>query len=191
MVRSGFLPWWRTTLNKLFVCSGDWASGVWSSTGVPGQEQSCAARTGFATCEDFVRNNGNAFQDACEFLSVSWRFQPWLIYMHIFQTGKSYHTSDTRRTRHDIHACFPSFRSSHPCMFVPCPQCSRSSQQRHEVQTAVFTSQHHSNRYPYHYRAPSLQDRLSAGHLYLTTKPFTSPLFSYCRYGLLSVPLTD
>jgi len=43
---------------------GDWASGVWSSSGVPGQDQSCAARTGFATCEDFVRNNGQAFQDA-------------------------------------------------------------------------------------------------------------------------------
>jgi len=43
---------------------GDWASGVWSSTGVPGQEQSCAARTGYATCEDFVRNSGGSFQDA-------------------------------------------------------------------------------------------------------------------------------
>jgi len=43
---------------------GDWASGVWSASGFPGQEQSCAARTGFATCEDFVRNNGRAFQDA-------------------------------------------------------------------------------------------------------------------------------
>jgi hypothetical protein len=29
-------------------------------------------------------------------------------------TGKSYHTSDTRRIRHDIHACFASSRSSHP-----------------------------------------------------------------------------
>ncbi|ETW87676.1 glycoside hydrolase family 16 protein [Heterobasidion irregulare TC 32-1] len=43
---------------------GDWASGVWSSTGVPGQEQSCAQRTGVATCEDFVRNNGAALQQA-------------------------------------------------------------------------------------------------------------------------------
>ncbi|KAF9654282.1 glycoside hydrolase family 16 protein [Thelephora ganbajun] len=43
---------------------GDWAAGVWSSSGIPGQEQSCAARTGFATCEDFVRNSGHAFQEA-------------------------------------------------------------------------------------------------------------------------------
>jgi len=43
---------------------GDWAGGVWSSAGVPGQEQSCAARTGYASCEDFVRNNGQAFQEA-------------------------------------------------------------------------------------------------------------------------------
>lgn len=31
-------------------------------------------------------------------------------------TGKSNRTSDTRRTRHDIHACFDSFRSSHPTL---------------------------------------------------------------------------
>jgi len=43
---------------------GDWASGVWTSAGVPGQEQSCAARTGYATCEDFVRNSGQAFNEA-------------------------------------------------------------------------------------------------------------------------------
>ncbi|KAI0063182.1 hypothetical protein BV25DRAFT_1824758 [Artomyces pyxidatus] len=43
---------------------GDWASGVWASTGVPGQDQSCAQRTGVATCEDFVRNNGGSFTEA-------------------------------------------------------------------------------------------------------------------------------
>ncbi|KDQ54905.1 glycoside hydrolase family 16 protein [Jaapia argillacea MUCL 33604] len=43
---------------------GDWASGVWSSTGVTGQEQSCAQRTGYSTCESFVRNQGSAFTDA-------------------------------------------------------------------------------------------------------------------------------
>ncbi|THH06004.1 hypothetical protein EW146_g9746 [Bondarzewia mesenterica] len=43
---------------------GDWASGVWSSTGVPGQDQSCAQRTGVSTCEAFVQNNGAAFQQA-------------------------------------------------------------------------------------------------------------------------------
>ncbi|KAF9787022.1 glycoside hydrolase family 16 protein [Thelephora terrestris] len=43
---------------------GDWAGGVWSSSGLPGQAQSCAALTGYATCQDFVQNNGSAFQEA-------------------------------------------------------------------------------------------------------------------------------
>ncbi|KAH6916775.1 endo-1,3(4)-beta-glucanase [Coprinopsis sp. MPI-PUGE-AT-0042] len=43
---------------------GDWAGGVWNSGGIPGQEQSCAQRTGFATCEEYVRRNGDAFRDA-------------------------------------------------------------------------------------------------------------------------------
>ncbi|TFY66209.1 hypothetical protein EVG20_g4882 [Dentipellis fragilis] len=43
---------------------GDWASGVWGATGVPGQEQSCAQRTGVSTCEAFVANNGAAFSEA-------------------------------------------------------------------------------------------------------------------------------
>jgi hypothetical protein len=43
---------------------GDWAGGVWSSSGTPGQEQSCAARTGYATCQDFVQNSGSSFQEA-------------------------------------------------------------------------------------------------------------------------------
>ncbi|TDL14738.1 glycoside hydrolase family 16 protein [Rickenella mellea] len=43
---------------------GDWASGVWGTSGAPGQEQSCAQRTGVSTCEEFVRNNGSAFQQA-------------------------------------------------------------------------------------------------------------------------------
>jgi len=119
--------WRRTVFDELCVCSGDWAGGVWSASGFPGQEQSCAARTGFATCEDFVRNNGRAFQDACESLLVYWRLNPWLMDVRLFQTGKSNRTSDTRRTRHDIHAC-PTSRSSHSlplplpfhCMPIPC-----------------------------------------------------------------------
>ncbi|KAF9454982.1 glycoside hydrolase family 16 protein [Macrolepiota fuliginosa MF-IS2] len=43
---------------------GDWAAGVWSATGIPGQDQSCAQRTGFSTCEDFVRASGSAFSEA-------------------------------------------------------------------------------------------------------------------------------
>lgn len=43
---------------------GDWANGVWGSTGVPGQDQSCAQRTGVSDCATFVRNNGAAFADA-------------------------------------------------------------------------------------------------------------------------------
>jgi hypothetical protein len=43
---------------------GDWAGAVWSASGIPGQEESCASRTGVATCEEFVRNNGGSFEEA-------------------------------------------------------------------------------------------------------------------------------
>lgn len=43
---------------------GDWAGAVWGSSGIPGQEQSCAARTGYSTCEAFVRANGASFKEA-------------------------------------------------------------------------------------------------------------------------------
>ncbi|KAJ2933607.1 hypothetical protein H1R20_g3506, partial [Candolleomyces eurysporus] len=43
---------------------GDWAGGVWNAAGIPGQEQSCAQRTGFATCDAFIRARGSAFQEA-------------------------------------------------------------------------------------------------------------------------------
>lgn len=46
--------------------SGDWAGGVWDAAGIPGQEQSCAQRTGVRTCDEYVRRNGAAFNDACE-----------------------------------------------------------------------------------------------------------------------------
>lgn len=45
--------------------SGQWAGGVWSSSGIPGQEQSCAQKTGISTCEAFVRANGAAMDEAC------------------------------------------------------------------------------------------------------------------------------
>lgn len=43
---------------------GDWAAGVWTAVGIPGQEQSCAQRTGVATCEAFVRANGASMKEA-------------------------------------------------------------------------------------------------------------------------------
>ncbi|KAG7450134.1 uncharacterized protein BT62DRAFT_961746, partial [Guyanagaster necrorhizus] len=43
---------------------GDWAGEVWNSSGIPGQEQSCAARTGYSSCEDFVRAKGASFDEA-------------------------------------------------------------------------------------------------------------------------------
>jgi len=43
---------------------GDWAGAVWSASGIPGQEQSCADRTGFSTCEAFVRARGDSFAEA-------------------------------------------------------------------------------------------------------------------------------
>jgi len=53
----------HVTIFDTTLC-GDWAGGVWASSGIPGQEQSCAARTGYATCQDFVQNSGSAFQEA-------------------------------------------------------------------------------------------------------------------------------
>ncbi|KAH9486693.1 putative glycosidase C21B10.07 [Psilocybe cubensis] len=43
---------------------GDWAGAVWNTAGIPGQEQSCAQRTGVSTCEAFVRANGGAMANA-------------------------------------------------------------------------------------------------------------------------------
>ncbi|RDB28980.1 putative glycosidase C21B10.07 [Hypsizygus marmoreus] len=43
---------------------GDWAGGVWNSAGIPGQEESCAQRTGFSTCDAFVRANGASMSEA-------------------------------------------------------------------------------------------------------------------------------
>ncbi|EPQ61123.1 hypothetical protein GLOTRDRAFT_113571 [Gloeophyllum trabeum ATCC 11539] len=53
----------HTAIFDTTLC-GDWASGVWNTAGIPGQEQSCAQRTGYATCEQFVRAEGSAFEDA-------------------------------------------------------------------------------------------------------------------------------
>ena len=46
---------------------GDWAGSVWTSSGMPGQEQSCAAQTGVATCAQYVQQNGAALSEACAF----------------------------------------------------------------------------------------------------------------------------
>ncbi|EJD03860.1 uncharacterized protein FOMMEDRAFT_167171 [Fomitiporia mediterranea MF3/22] len=43
---------------------GQWAGVLWGSTGVPGQGASCATRTGYSTCDEFVRNNGASFDQA-------------------------------------------------------------------------------------------------------------------------------
>ncbi|KAL5535619.1 hypothetical protein ACEPAF_3713 [Sanghuangporus sanghuang] len=43
---------------------GDWAGSVWTASGIPGQETSCAQRTGYSTCEDFVHNSGASFGKA-------------------------------------------------------------------------------------------------------------------------------
>ncbi|CDO70917.1 Glycoside Hydrolase Family 16 protein [Trametes cinnabarina] len=53
----------HTAIFDTTLC-GDWAGGVWGAAGVPGQEQSCAARTNVQTCEDFVLNHGSSFTDA-------------------------------------------------------------------------------------------------------------------------------
>lgn len=45
---------------------GDWAGAdaVWNYAGYAGQDQSCAALTGYSTCSDFVLNSGSSFADA-------------------------------------------------------------------------------------------------------------------------------
>ncbi|KAG1867837.1 glycoside hydrolase family 16 protein [Suillus subalutaceus] len=43
---------------------GDWAGGVWTGTGVPGQTVSCAQQTGFSTCSAFVQASGGSFTEA-------------------------------------------------------------------------------------------------------------------------------
>lgn len=120
----------RTILNKICYCSGDWAGGVWSSSGAPGQEQSCAARTGYATCQDFVQNDGTAFQEACASLPVSWKLFPWLTRANSFQTGKLYRISDTSWSRHDTHAYLTPLLRLHSHSLS---HCSCSSQRPHEV----------------------------------------------------------
>ncbi|KAH8834913.1 glycoside hydrolase family 16 protein [Flagelloscypha sp. PMI_526] len=49
---------------------GDWAGSAWNSAGSPGQEESCASRTGFSSCEEYVRQRGDAFTEA--FWEVNW-----------------------------------------------------------------------------------------------------------------------
>ncbi|KAI8983364.1 concanavalin A-like lectin/glucanase domain-containing protein [Trametes punicea] len=53
----------HTAIFDTTLC-GDWAGGVWSAAGVPGQDQSCAALTNVQSCEDFVLNNGASFSEA-------------------------------------------------------------------------------------------------------------------------------
>lgn len=43
---------------------GDWAGSAWSTTGVPGQDVSCAQQTGFSTCSAFVQASGASFSEA-------------------------------------------------------------------------------------------------------------------------------
>jgi hypothetical protein len=55
---------------------GDWAGATWSLSGIPGQEQSCAQRTGFSSCEAFVRARGDTFHEAY------WEVRSVKIYQH-------------------------------------------------------------------------------------------------------------
>lgn len=51
------------------VCTGSgvWTDSVWSvACQAPGQDQSCAQRTGFSTCEAFVQASGSSFEQACK-----------------------------------------------------------------------------------------------------------------------------
>ena len=50
--------------------SGDWGSAAWTSTGPAGQEASCATRTGYSTCEAYMRERGGDLTEACECLTL-------------------------------------------------------------------------------------------------------------------------
>ncbi|CAE7208322.1 unnamed protein product [Rhizoctonia solani] len=43
---------------------GDWAGNAWQSSGIAGQTQTCAAKTGYNTCLDYIRNEGANLKDA-------------------------------------------------------------------------------------------------------------------------------
>ncbi|EJD03560.1 glycoside hydrolase family 16 protein, partial [Fomitiporia mediterranea MF3/22] len=66
----------HTIIINTALCGG-WVGGFWNRTGVAGQGASCAASTGYATCEDFTRNNGAAFRDAY------WEIASMKIYKHV------------------------------------------------------------------------------------------------------------
>jgi hypothetical protein len=53
----------HTVIFDTTLC-GDWAGAAWSSSGIPGQEQSCAQRTGFPTCQAFIQASGGSFAEA-------------------------------------------------------------------------------------------------------------------------------
>ena len=58
---------------------GDWsgADSVWNSAGYAGQTESCASKTGYATCSDYVLNKGSAFTEAY------WEVSHILIWTHV------------------------------------------------------------------------------------------------------------
>ncbi|KAL5641346.1 hypothetical protein ACGC1H_001732 [Rhizoctonia solani] len=43
---------------------GDWAGNAWQSSGIAGQTETCAAKTGYSTCLDYIRNEGANLKDA-------------------------------------------------------------------------------------------------------------------------------
>ncbi|CED83827.1 glycoside hydrolase family 16 protein [Phaffia rhodozyma] len=43
---------------------GDWAAGNWATAGTAGGSESCATKTGYSTCADYVLNQGSAFSEA-------------------------------------------------------------------------------------------------------------------------------
>jgi hypothetical protein len=57
---------------------GDWsgADSVWNSAGYAGQTESCASKTGYATCSDYVLNKGSAFSEAYWEVSHFSSFKP-------------------------------------------------------------------------------------------------------------------
>lgn len=78
-------------IDQIVLHSGDWAGNVWESGG-------CAASTGVPTCEQYVQDNGSAFNDACACFSsrvlfgaltdADASFADWEVnYVKVYQTS--------------------------------------------------------------------------------------------------------
>lgn len=110
---------------------GDWASSAWTGSGIPGQEQSCAQRTGVSTCEEFIRNNGASMNEACTSSSMADGYFPnSLTYVHSTRLGG--------QVREDL----PDFITSLSGLFVSVTSHSASTSHHQLFTSSIDTPTH-------------------------------------------------